>query len=81
MEIRFASIANELNELSFTLDIVTTNTTPQHGTNVGRIEEPDSRIVSINVQDVFYHDNALDELVYCRVRKARPAQEDVVGRH
>jgi hypothetical protein len=56
-------ITDAVKKLCFTLDIQTTNTSPQHGMLMNRFEEPDSRIKSINVGEVTYYDPESEEHV------------------
>lgn len=61
--VKRSEVTKEMNDLIFTLDIETTNTAPQHGMLLNRFEQPDSKIESINVNDVSYLNNDKDELV------------------
>ena len=56
-------ITEAIRRLSFVLDIETTNTAPQRGMLLNRFEEPDSRIVNINIGEVTYYDKDLDDSV------------------
>ncbi len=56
-------ITDEMKKLCFTLDIETTNTAPQRGMLLNRFEEPDSRIISINIGEVSYYDEKVGDLV------------------
>ena len=56
-------ITKAVNKLCFTLDIKTTNTSPQHGMLLNRFEEPDSQIKNINVSQITYYNKQLDDHV------------------
>ena len=56
-------ITKAVNKLCFTLDIKTTNTSPQHGKLLNRFEEPDSQIKNINVSQITYYNKQVDDHV------------------
>lgn len=56
-------ITKAIKNLNFTLDIETTNTTPQRGMLLNRFEEPDSRIKKIRIKNVTHYDQDADECV------------------